>query len=415
MPSTDTVPVPVPQRPDRAAAQAAVGGLALQALLDAQGALLGWMVRLQDGSIGEPLMAAAQAVHDATGAASLVWVAASLDALMDDRLDQFDPRRTVLQFEFPAERDPDTLAQCASVLAACRRLGFRVALAQEALPVLVEPALRGQIDLQVLHLPHASVAGAAGVDPALRPGLPLLVTGIDTEVQRALAQRVGALWFCGGWYTRPPVPPRATMRPCHAVLLELVALVRREAELAEIEAVLRRDPLLSLRFLRLINHCGNGLQTEVTSFGHAVMLLGLRKLLRWCCLLIATDAGEVAPAVGTTAVLRGRVMELLAEDLLGPQHCDSAFIAGMFSLLDVMTGLPIARALGDLPLPQDVLDVLRAGRGPLQPLLSLAISCERDEPEGFARACEALALSAAQVSAVHLRALAWTEELLERR
>ncbi len=38
--------------------------------------------------------------------------------------------------------------------------------------------------------------------------------------------------------------------------------------------------------------------------------------------------------MGQTAVVRGRLMELLAAEMLTPEEVDNAFIVGMFSLLD---------------------------------------------------------------------------------
>ena len=50
------------------------------------------------------------------------------------------------------------------------------------------------------------------------------------------------------------------------------------------------------------------------------MILGLKKLFRWAALLLTTSrAGGTPPAVGQTAVVRGRLMELLSAELLPPR------------------------------------------------------------------------------------------------
>ncbi|MBL0423336.1 HDOD domain-containing protein [Ramlibacter sp. AW1] len=381
-----------------------------QALLDAEGSVLGWKVGLFSGD-RSALAAAARAVQGTSAAGVLVWWQASLDTLLDPQLEQFDARRTVLQFEPPARNDADVVAQCVSSLAACRRLGFRVAGSSD-LPASGHP-LSKQLDILVVDVSAAD--SPAAIQKAREPGLPLLVQQVHTEEQRRQAQALGARWFAGDWFMAAPVAQRTTIRPSHALLLELISMVKREAELAEIETVLRRDPLLALRLLRLINHCGYGLPVKITSFAHAVMLLGLRKLLRWCCMLMATDKGDVPPATGYTAVVRGRFMEVLAQHLLGEAEGDSACIAGMFSLLDAMTGLPFDRLLNNLALPQDVVAALCEQRGPLYPLLQLAVAIERDDRAGFTRARSELGLSDAQVARAHLEALAWTADVLARQ
>ena len=105
-------------------------------------------------------------------------------------------------------------------------------------------------------------------------------------------------------------------------------------------------------------------------------------------------------------------MELLAENLLPHEECDHAFVAGVFSLLDAMTGVAMPRALEGLPLPDAVMEVLLEHTGPLAPFLELAEACESADDEAFARAASALGLSGHQVNMAHLDALVWVQELM---
>ena len=66
--------------------------------------------------------------------------------------------------------------------------------------------------------------------------------------------------------------------------------VRQQASTAQIEAVLKHDASLSFNLLRFINSLGFSLQTEITSFRHAVTMLGLKKLFRWAALLLTPRA-----------------------------------------------------------------------------------------------------------------------------
>ena len=142
------------------------------------------------------------------------------------------------------------------------------------------------------------------------------------------------------------------------------------------------------------------------------MILGLKKLFRWAALLMTTSrASGSPPAVGQTAVVRGRLMELLAAELLPPEECDNAFVVGVFSLLDAMLGVPLERALETVALPQPVLDALLHNKGVFAPFLELTKACESGDDEAFARTAEALHLSNRQVNWAHLQALAWAESL----
>ena len=81
----------------------------------------------------------------------------------------------------------------------------------------------------------------------------------------------------------------------------------------------RRQPVVQPAALHQL--LGLRPELEISSFRHAVMILGLKKLFRWAALLLTTSrAGGVPPAVGMTAIVRGRLMELLAAELLPPRR-----------------------------------------------------------------------------------------------
>jgi len=68
--------------------------------------------------------------------------------------------------------------------------------------------------------------------------------------------------------------------------------VRDDADIAKIDATLKRDPALAFKLLRLVNSAAFGLPVQITSFQHAVMMLGYKKLMRWLSLLLATASKD---------------------------------------------------------------------------------------------------------------------------
>jgi c-di-GMP-related signal transduction protein len=255
------------------------------------------------------------------------------------------------------------------------------------------------------------------VEPAIRlaqkkQNVQLIVEKVETAEQHKTVAGLGVKLFQGYWFAKPVLMPGQTVRPGHANIIQLINLVRKKADTAKIEEVLKRDASLSFNLLRFINSSGFGLSTEITSFRHAVMILGLDKLFRWSAMLLTTSReGGVPPVVGNTAIVRGRLMELLAEEMLPKEECDNAFVAGVFSLLDAMLGVPMDKALDAITLPESVTDALLHKKGPLAPILALTIACEQADDEAFARLATSLVLSNHQVNWAHLQALAWAESM----
>ena len=222
----------------------------------------------------------------------------------------------------------------------------------------------------------------------------------------------GVQLFQGYWFARPSLVETKLLAPAQASIIELINHVRNQSSTDDIEQVLKKDAGLAFNLMRLINSAGFGLNREITSFRQAVMLLGLKKLFRWAALLLtASRSGGAPSSLGQTAVVRGRLMELLALETLPPEDADQAFVVGIFSLLDVMLSMPMAKAVGLLNVPEAVSAALLRREGFLGDLLTLAEACESSDDAAFNRTAGLLHLTSQQINLAHLQALAWADQL----
>ncbi len=369
--------------------------------------------------------------HDAASDAQLLFNVlshADTSALIDNRtmfvncthasltsghLELVQPERIVLEIPPVADHNIEEIDNRMRTLSDLRKRGFRLAFNQSVLTAAYQQwlPLAGFIKIDLLALKPELLAATIGMAQK-RSQAVLIVEKIETAEQQTQVKALGVTLFQGYWFAKPSLVHGQTLRPAQAVIIELINLVRKQAATAEIEAVLKHDASLSFNLLRYINSSGFGLRTEITSFRQAVMLLGLKKLFRWAALLLTTSrAGGVPAVVGQTAIVRGRLMELLAAELLGPEECDNAFVTGVFSLLDAMLGMPLNKALEALALPESVVSALLHNQGPLAPFLELTIACETENDEAFARTANQLGLNNRQVNWAHLQALAWAETM----
>ena len=336
------------------------------------------------------------------------------ESLQGAHLELIHPDKVVL--EIPTLDDSATvedIEKSGLVLSELRKRGFRLAFNQQVLRRLYASwlPLASFIKLDMSAF-KPELAAALVKFTRTHSTAQIVAEKVETAEQHALMEGLDVKLFQGYWFAKPALVKARTLRPSHATIIQLINLVRRQASTAEIEELLKKDPTLSFNLLRFINSSGFGLSCEITSFRHAVMILGLKKLFRWAALLLTTSrAGGTPPAVGSTAVVRGRLMELLAAELLPPEECDNAFVVGVFSLLDTMLGMPLEDALASVALPQPVLDALLHGTGVFAPFLALTLACESSDDLAFAHNAEALHLSNRQVNWAHLQALSWAENL----
>jgi EAL and modified HD-GYP domain-containing signal transduction protein len=150
------------------------------------------------------------------------------------------------------------------------------------------------------------------------------------------------------------------------IVMDLIQRVDREEPVNRLEEALRGDPTLAFRLMRLINSPAFGLSVEISSFQHAIMVLGYQRLKRWLALLVtnAVDNPDLQPLM-QLAVRRGLLMEELVRAQGDSGAAGEAFICGVFSLLDRMLGQPFERLLGNLPVGEGVAQTLApSGQGP---------------------------------------------------
>lgn len=354
------------------------------------------------------------AEHGAQIGSKLVFINCTHASLSGPHLQLIHPDRVVLEIPIlPESASVAEIEAFQKVLADTRGKGFRLAFNRQ---VLTSPYASWLPQASFIKLDLARIRPEQ-LEPLLQlarehSSVQLIAEKVETAAQYELAARHGIQLFQGYWFAKPVLVKVQSLRPAQANILQLINLVRKEAEIDEIEEIFKRDPTLSFNLLRFINSAGFGLNCEVTSFRHAVMILGLKKLFRWAALLLTTSrAGGPPPAVGTTAVVRGRLMELLAAELLPPEECDNAFVAGVFSLLDTMLGMPMGMVLESISLPEPVTEALLHRTGMFAPLLELVLACESADEEAFARTTTQLQLTGRQVNLAHLQALAWAESL----
>lgn len=346
----------------------------------------------------------------------VVFVNCTRDSLDSDHLELIHPDRIVLEVPMPPQdTTPEDVQAYFATLSGLVERGFKLAFKHHILSEQHAQwlPLAQFIKMDLLLVPAAEVPALLNF-ARTHTTARLVVEKMETREQYEQMREHGVKLFQGFLLCRPKVVQAKVIGPAHATIMQLLELVRNGSTAVEIEELVKQDPVLSFNLLRIINSSGFGLTSEITSLRQAVMVLGYKKLFRWAVLLLTTSSKNsgVPPAVGYTAVVRARLMELLAGEVVPRLETDTAFLIGMFSLLDMMLDVSMEVALTSIAPPQHVLDALLRHCGPFFPLLELTLACEMRDDETLTRVCESLQLSSKHVNRVHLQALVWADSLL---
>ncbi len=248
------------------------------------------------------------------------------------------------------------------------------------------------------------------VERLSRKGLRLLAERVETHEQFARCAALGFEWFQGFFLARPSIVTGAPRRrrPHQLATLRLLALLERsDSSLDEVVEALSRDPALSYRLLQVINSAAFGLRRRVDSLRQALVMLGLRRVHGWVTLMVLGGLSDRPPELLTTALLRGRMCELLGERL-APGRGPAYFTTGLLSLLDVMLDMSWDDLEGHLPLSPEVLAATRRLEGDMGNVLAAVVHYERCEWH----LVQAPGLAVPDFRQAYLSAVEWTHQLL---
>jgi c-di-GMP phosphodiesterase len=250
--------------------------------------------------------------------------------------------------------------------------------------------------------------------PGMVRSITTVQSGVRSQPDIEAAFQRGAVAVIG-WPLDDAVPApkgRASVPPDLQVIMDLIHGVDRELPVDRLEATLRRDPTLAFRLMRYLNSPAFGLTVEISSFRHALMMLGYHRLKRWLALLLMSATKEVnMKPVMFAALRRGLLMEELVRHTGDAEMRGEIFICGVFSLLDRMLKLPFDELLKSVPVPERVRDALAVQAGPFAPYLELVRAIENESLFDIRDSADRVFMGLHEINSAVLRALRLARQL----
>ena len=343
----------------------------------------------------------------------LAFVNVDAVVLMSDFVRFLPPHKVILEILETVKPTPELLARVAEL----KDLGFKFA---------VDDVIEHSSDLdQLVSLIDIIKVDIKGVAP---DALAQLVTSLNKTGKRLLAEKVetidefklcmelGFEYFQGYYFARPVILSGRKIAPTEVVLLRLLELVNSNADNQTIETAVKRDALVSLNLLRLVNsRAVPGERIETLS--QALSVLGRRQLGRWLQILLYTAAGaqvSLESPLLQLATTRGKLLELMTLRVRpgDTASADRAFTVGIMSLAEALFSVRMADILAHVEIAHDVRDALIDRDGDFGTMLRIAELLEAAEGGRKLNAeLKKIGLTVAEVREIELAAFDWVREL----
>jgi len=276
-------------------------------------------------------------------------------------------------------------------------------LPREVLPCFKYSIIDLADDRRVNEAGNAAPAGVTRNIPHVQSGVHTLAE-MESSFARGAAAVLG--WPIDDAIQEAQAKGKSAVQMDLQVIVELIQRVDAQDPIEKLENTLKRDPSLAFKLMRYINSPAFGLRVEISSFRHAIMMLGYQRLKRWLALLLATAGKDVnMKPVMFAAVRRGLLMEELVRSSGDEEMRNEMFICGVFSLLDRMFKQPFSELMKTIPVPERVYQALVDGTGPYQPYFDLVQAVEHESLYDFRTAADTLMLSVSEINRAILSAL----------
>jgi c-di-GMP-related signal transduction protein len=323
------------------------------------------------------------------------------------------PQNTVIELLENVEVDDEVLEACREL----RRQGYQLALDDFVFRAgcerLLDVADLVKIEIQSMPRPEQKVL----VRSYRARGLQTLAEKVETHEQFEWARDAGYDLFQGYFFARPVIVrgrkiPAAKVH-CMRLLQEAQ---RRELDFDRLEALILEDVSLSYQLLRYVNSPLFGISNRIRSIRQALLFFGENELRKWIALAtLARTADDKPGELILHSLVRARFCESLAQ--AGQKGSEqSAFLMGLFSLLDALIDRPIEEALSEMNLAPEIASVLN-GKAPagdrLGRLYDLARAYELADWARVEELAKQVSIPASTLAEVYCEAAGWAQQILE--
>ncbi len=303
------------------------------------------------------------------------------------------------------------------ILAACRELkknGFQLALDDFVWQGNEQNPLAEVVHFIKVDFKKTSLQDRRAIVEFFRSkDVHLLAEKIETRKEFQEALDMGFAYFQGFFFSRPEIIAGKDIPGYKLNYLGILQEISRESlDFIHLQKIIERDPPLCHKMLTYLNSAFFGRRTEITSIGHALNLLGEKEIRKWASLAILAHLGQDQPTeLMRLSMVRARFCETLAPEVGLGERQSELFLVGLFSLMDVFLGRPLADILENIALAAEIKQALRGQKNTHGLVLDLVAHYEKGAWEKVFPLMSRLGLHEKQVQAGYASGLEFVEAM----
>lgn len=323
----------------------------------------------------------------------------------------FPQNRLVVEILEDVEPTPEIIAACTEL----KEMGYQLALDDFLYHPRFDPLLE-LVDIVKIDFVQSPVDSVYKILHKLSrfEHLKLLAEKVESYDEFEKAAKLGFHYFQGFFFSKPEKICIQELSSVKVNLLRLLAEVtKKNTTITRVGAIVSSDVALTYKLLRYLNSSHFYLLEKVESVVRAIAFLGAKRFRQFVLLAIISELATDKPEeLIRLAVVRARFCELLADKNAEKRVVDELFLVGLFSLVDAMLDKTMTSLMQQMPLSEDVKNVLISRTGPYAGTLKAVEYYERGETEQCIASLSESAISRKDLGTVYLESLEYGKQLL---
>lgn len=258
--------------------------------------------------------------------------------------------------------------------------------------------------------PQKRVQLAKGLLPL---GKKLLAEKIETNGDFALSAASGYHMFQGYYFAEPIVLSKKSTdisyTSCAKIMGETAA---PNPSLDKIAQIIQMDVAMTYRLFKQVHSLSYGRKHQIKDIKTALLCLGVPGIRKWIALMLLGSNGYKNSNQAIKAALaRGEFCEKLVQRYQLPFAPSESFIAGMYSLIDVIVSDSLQEILDELPLPKEIKAALLGENNKYRNLINFACAYEAGNWSNCQNFASTYRLDADSICECYLDALLYADEM----
>jgi len=292
-----------------------------------------------------------------------------------------------------------------------KKAGFEIVISlyHAQLPELL--TIANYVKCEVLHTTPSEIRELKA--KLVNKNAKIIATQVHSYFQFEQCQSLGIDYVQGFFFLEPATntnKPAPTSKLANMQLM--MEMAKSELDVKNLQHVFETDPTLSFMLMKFINNPLVNKSYKITSIRHALNYLGELMVRRFVAIVSLASLNSDKPnELLNLSLSRAKFCELVDAECEGSADAMSAFLVGLFSLLDVILDKPLRVLIEGLGLDDKIEQALIHKQGHLYGVLACVRAIETGDWNELIASGNRLSLTQDFMIETHREAMRWQYDM----